>query len=873
MADAVRTAARGSSIAVSAEDGVVYRLTRGTAEAYAFSDEKETTQQKYFLAELHPGDCCFPPATGRIEYELYALSDIEVVRISVSTISGEELARMWRGWFSGLSGLSGMEPETADTPERVLDARRAVDAALRQRFQSDEQKGGEQLAARRRVRGRAMADALSELASGSSDGDGGVFSQSDDALEFVVRIVADRFGMDREFHKIPADVAASLDGLSLLRRTVNRAGMRVRLITLENIWWKTDSGPMLGYYGPDKTLVALLPENERRYRLHSLEQPGGIPVTASVAEQIDASAFAVYPGFSRRILTVRETALFLLRQTWRMDWRTIVVASLLGGLLALAPPLIIENIFSGIVPMGDRGALGTVVQVMLVTGFAAATLKLVRAVASARIGMRLATVLDGALWSRLLSLPANFFRQYPVGDLANRLNSGRALLGFISGELAGVVFDLTFSLLSLILMFVYSWKLSLIAIGIWIVSLALGFLVRRRFPVLQRDAIAASNAQSARVIELLNGLPAFRVRGGEEQAFYRWAESFAKLWRAGRAIRVAGNRASLLGVVQPVALAMIMYWAALRLTAHQDGSPAEISHAGFLAFQTLYAGFNATVAAIPDLVISLLTNRSHIDNVRPILEETPEMIDAKPDAGVLKGAIELKSVSFRYDPDSPQVLRDVSLKVEPGQSVALVGPSGCGKSTLIRLLLGFEKPERGGVYYDGLDLAGLNAASVRAQMGVVLQNGMLMADDIRTNITGTTALTMDDAWAAAEKVGLKQDIEEMPMGMFTQVSEGGGNISGGQRQRILIARAIVSNPSIIIFDEATSALDNVTQAIVTECLSSMRATRICVAHRLSTIRDADVIFVMDEGRIIEAGTYNELMERNGLFRLLAERQL
>ena len=255
------------------------------------------------------------------------------------------------------------------------------------------------------------------------------------------------------------------------------------------------------------------------------------------------------------------------------------------------------------------------------------------------------------------------------------------------------------------------------------------------------------------------------------------------------------------------------------------------------------------------------------------METEPETDNDKLEAGQLSGEIEIRHLSFAYSDDGPEILHDINLHVAPGESIAIVGRSGCGKSTLMRLLLGFEKPKRGAVYYDDCDLNELSLASVRSQMGVVLQNGQLMAGDIFTNIVGTTALTMQDAWLAAERVGLAEDIKRMPMQMYTAISEGSGNISGGQRQRILIARSIVNNPRILLLDEATSALDNTTQTIVTRSLEAMHCTRIIVAHRLSTIRNVDRILVMEAGRIVEEGSYDELMAENGIFAQLAQRQL
>ena len=238
-----------------------------------------------------------------------------------------------------------------------------------------------------------------------------------------------------------------------------------------------------------------------------------------------------------------------------------------------------------------------------------------------------------------------------------------------------------------------------------------------------------------------------------------------------------------------------------------------------------------------------------------------------------RGAIEASRLRFRYKEDLPIVLNDVSFTINPGEFVAFVGHSGSGKPTLFRLLLGFEKPESGFIHFDGLDLDDIDPQALRRQMGVVLQNGRITDGDIFTNIIGTAPLSIDDAWEAARAAGLDKDIEAMPMGMHTVISEGGGGLSGGQRQRLLIARAIVHRPRILLFDEATSALDNQTQSTVSRSLEQLNATRIVIAHRLSTILHADRIFVFDQGGIVQQGTYDELMAQEGLFRDLAQRQI
>ena len=358
------------------------------------------------------------------------------------------------------------------------------------------------------------------------------------------------------------------------------------------------------------------------------------------------------------------------------------------------------------------------------------------------------------------------------------------------------------------------------------------------------------------------------------QAFYLWAKEFGMEWKWNRAARWNANWLEVINSLQPILATMLifsltMYW----LNAGEKESSLFISQADFLSFNSAMSGFNAAVIGMIPVFSQLMDLVPTLERLQPILKAIPEVSEEKIDALELKGRIEVNNLSFRYAPEKPLVLENISLTIKPGQFVAIVGSSGSGKSSLLRLLLGFEQPETGAIYYDGQDLAEISVKSVRSQLGVVLQHGQLMAGDIYNNIVGSLSLSIDEAWTAAKMVGLDDDIRAMPMGMHTMISEGASNISGGQRQRILIARSIIKRPRIIVFDEATSALDNQTQAIVTESLEKLKATRIIVAHRLSTICNADHIFVMDKGRIAESGTYETLMGSNGIFAAMAKRQL
>ena len=293
----------------------------------------------------------------------------------------------------------------------------------------------------------------------------------------------------------------------------------------------------------------------------------------------------------------------------------------------------------------------------------------------------------------------------------------------------------------------------------------------------------------------------------------------------------------------------------------------------YIAFNMAYGMVTGAFSSLAAVALSVAQIKPIMEMAEPILEAEPESSENKSMVTGIKGGIEMSNVFFRYADNTPYIVKGMSFKIKAGEYIAIVGRTGCGKSTLIRLLLGFEQPERGAIYYDGKDMSKLDLRSLRRQMGIVMQNGSLFQGDIYSNIViSAPQLTVDEAWQAAELAGIAEDIRAMPMGMQTLISEGQGGISGGQKQRLMIARAIAPKPKVLIFDEATSALDNRTQKQVSDALDSLKCTRIVIAHRLSTIKNCDRILVIDKGAIIEDGTYEELIAQNGFFAELVERQ-
>jgi NHLM bacteriocin system ABC transporter ATP-binding protein len=376
-------------------------------------------------------------------------------------------------------------------------------------------------------------------------------------------------------------------------------------------------------------------------------------------------------------------------------------------------------------------------------------------------------------------------------------------------------------------------------------------------------------------VELINGVAKLRVAAAEQRAFAAWAQKYSQTLKIKSGIQRINDAVSVFNEALPLVTSVLLFWFAVVFieSAQAKGLPGGLTVGTFLAFNAAFGIFIGGATDLSNTMTDILEIIPLWERAGSILQSETESDPTKADPGRLTGRLALEHVTFRYREDGPLILDDVSVYAEPGEFIALVGPSGSGKSTVFRLLLGFETPLSGTVYYDGQDLAGLDIQAVRRQLGVVLQNGRISSAPIFDSITAGALVSLDEAWEAARMAGFAEDIEQMPMGMHTVISEGGSNLSGGQRQRLLIARSLVLKPKIILMDEATSALDNRTQSIVTESLDRLNATRVVIAHRLSTIRNADRIYVIEAGRVVQVGTFEELVNQEGLFARLVARQL
>ncbi len=643
--------------------------------------------------------------------------------------------------------------------------------------------------------------------------------------------------------------------------------VRTREVVLQGSWYNDDSGPMVGFMVEDDRPVALIPQSPGKYLLHDPQNGSVTGINKATAAQVQGSAIVVYRPFRSAKLTLWDLAQLAYQSCWKQDFVMILLMGAFSGVLALAIPVATGIVFTSIIPEGERTQLLQVGFFLAASALATVLFQYVRAIAVLRMEGKMESALQPAVWDRLLSLPVPFFRQFTAGELTMRAMGIGQIRQILSGVTLNTILSSIFSVFSLALLVYYDAKLALVAM----VLIGLGLIVMGSLGYIQvryeRQILEVSNRITGLVYQLIGGVSKFRVAGAERRAFGRWSTEFVRQRELTFKRETIANWLSTFNAFFPISASMIIFYSLA--ISEQPLPPGQ-----FVAFNAAFISVMVSMISLSESVIAANAAIPLYQRAKPILETLPEYDDTKLAPRPLTGDIEVSNVSFRYKPDGPLILQDVSFQVKEGEYVGLVGTSGCGKSTLFRVLLGFEQPEAGNVYYNGQDLAKVDVRSVRKQLGVVLQNGQLMLGSIFDNIVGANPnLTIEDAWTAAEMSGVKSDIEAMPMGMHTFINEGATTISGGQKQRLLIARAIVNRPKILLFDEATSALDNNTQAIVSRSLDGLQATRIVIAHRLSTIVNCDRILVMDKGRVIESGTYAELMAHQGIFAELASRQL
>ncbi len=752
--------------------------------------------------------------------------------------------------------LGGSTAAALDAPSAVLAARIAAqlidydDAVERRAYEREARDEAEVSAALRRL---GDAAALRPSASTAA-------ITSHDALAGAILALAAHEGFA---FRLPTVDTRGAPLPERLERFGNACGFRLREVVLDGPWWK-EEGPsflaLLAAGGQPRAVIW----RHRRWRIVDPETHRETLVDATTAATLAPEGFMIYPLLPERV-TMADVGRFSFFSA-RGDVRDMLVGGLAATLSALLIPVATGVVLGVAVPDGRTTLLVDMMILLVAAAIGNVGFQVVRATALIRLGSYVDRRLQAAVWDRVMRLRTSFFRRYTAGDLAARIVGIDTIRRTLAGHNLNVVIGSTFSLASLGIMLIYDAALAAFAVGYAVIAAAFLFALGRAKMKLDGIVQTRKGVVTGLLMEILGGIAKLRVAAAEQRAFSLWSTAFADQ-------RAADARSGVVGAWQVITSASLPILGTFGVLAIAGGGANQIDVAAFAAFNGAFAQFTTAIVNLATVTNAAIGVAPLFTRVRPVFDAPLEVEDRRVDPGTLGGHVTVRNLSFRYSPDGPWTLQDIDFEVRAGASIAIVGVSGSGKSALLRLMLGFEVPERGGVYYDGKDLETLDLRAVRRQIGTVLETAGLVPGTIFENIAVGARLTREQVAEAARHAALDDDLAAMPLGLDTMVTEGGGQLSGGQRQRVMIARALVHRPRLIFFDEATSALDNRTQAIVGESLAKMNATRLVIAHRLSTIRDADHIIVLEAGRIVEAGTYDELVGRDGAFRRLVQRQI
>ena len=641
-------------------------------------------------------------------------------------------------------------------------------------------------------------------------------------------------------------------------------GIMHRTVKLDKGWYKSAFGAFIGTLKDEDRVIALVPGKISGYKYFDVETGRYIKINRKNCDLISEDAICFYKPLPQKKLSVLDLLKFMFSILSTSDIIVYILMILISTLLGMISPAITRILFSDVVNSSSLRALISMAIFMVCFNICRLMFNAFNSLISERIGIKQNIIVQAAVMSRMISLPVNFFREYSSGELSQRSAYVQRLCSILMSTIMSTGLTSVFSLVYIGQIFVYAKSLVVPSIVITLSTIIVSSITTIVQMKITKKQMILSTKESGQSYAMITGIQKIKLAGAEKRMFSRWAKLYAQ------STRLQNNPPALVKYSSAITMAISLFG---NLVIYYLAFINQVTVADYYAFNAAYgmvAGAFASLASVTTIVADF---KPTLEMAKPILEAEPEISESKEIVTSISGAIELNNVSFRYSDSQPMIIDDLSLKIKPGEYLAIVGTTGCGKSTLLRLLLGFEKPLKGSIFYDKKNIEHVDIQSLRRKIGVVMQNGKLFQGDIFSNITiSAPQLDMDGAWEAAKIASIDEDIKDMPMGMFTMISEGQGGISGGQKQRLMIARAVAPKPKILMFDEATSALDNITQKNVSEAIDSLNCTRIVIAHRLSTIRHCDRIIVLDKGKIIEDGTYDELIKNNGFFASLVERQ-
>ena len=717
----------------------------------------------------------------------------------------------------------------------------------------------EQIRARKKNDDDAFAEAFANMASAITGKKGAALNSDRAATKSAIDEILKYYHV--KSREIPESITDRNEQLEYLMRPY---GIMRRTVKLEGTWYRDAVGAMLGVLRESGKVVALLPAGLSGYSYYDYETGKRRRINRRRALLFEEEAVAFYKPFPLKKMSLSSLAKYIVQSLSASDLVLIALATLALSLVGMIAPALNKLLFGRVLESQSVRLLAGIAVFSVCVSVSTLLINAVKNMITARIETKLNIWVEAATMMRVMSLPADFFKTYSAGELSSRTSQVGALCRMLVSTVLSAGLTSVFSLIYISQIFAYAPTLvvpALIIILVTVVFSVISSLVQMKLSTQQMEL---SGKESGMTYSLITGIQKIRLAGAEKRAFARWGNLYARSasLEYGPPLFIELN--SVISLAISLAGTLVMYSLSVK---------SGISVADYYAFDTAYGMVSGAFMSLAGIALTAAQIKPVLTMVKPFFDAVPEVSDGKQVLTRLSGGIELNNVSFGYSETMPPVIDNLSLKIRPGQYVAIVGKTGCGKSTLMRLLLGFEHPKKGAIYYDGRDLEKIELRSLRRRIGVVMQNGKLFQGDIYSNIVISAPwLSRQDAWDAAELAGIADDIRSMPMGMDTMISEGAGGISGGQRQRLMIARAIAPKPKILMFDEATSALDNLTQKKISQSLDSLKCTRIVIAHRLSTIRQCDRIIVLDQGKIIEDGRYQELIEKNGFFAELVARQ-
>ena len=685
------------------------------------------------------------------------------------------------------------------------------------------------------------------------------------SLAEAMRIVGRKEGIE---FSVPRRSGASETPLRLAD-ILDASGVRARRVKLkaEDRWWLSDSNAMLAFRAEDGKPVALIPGAAGRYREIDPSSRRGAPITAERAAALKEEAWMFYRPLPPGSADIRDLLRIGLHDS-AADLLRLVLSGLPAGLIKLLPALALGFSVNHVMQGGTPGAVYAVASGLAGFGLLGALLHLLQGTAITRLEGRSASRIEAAFWDRLLRLPAGILHRYPAGDLAMRGITFQNLRNGVQDIVVNSILSVIFLLPVFGLIFLYDGTLGLVALAFSLVSLLPMLLTGLRQTAPCRRMLAAARTVTGRLFQIIGGIAKLRMESAEGSAFAIWAREFRKQKRAELEL------GALEGQLQAFGAALPFLTGAVLLAAVSVTNGRVLPVGDFLVVYTVYITFQTAVARLGESFGAIAAMLPSLEQIRPLLAEIPEPAAEGEPIEHLGGEIQFDHVSFSYDPDGPANLDDVNIHARPGEFIAIAGESGSGKSTLFQIALGFERPTAGAVYYDGRDLRHLNLKQLRRKIGTVPQSVQLHTQDLWDNIVAHhEGATTEEVWQSSEAAGIDREIKAMPMGMMTPVGTSGSVLSGGESQRVTIARSLTRSPSIMLLDEATNWLDNESQAQVMKSLAELTCTRIVIAHRLSTLERADRIYVLRAGKVVESGSFDELMEVGGVFRDLVKRQL